>query len=244
MGNNSRIKLDCIDCSGPTSQRIASFTSEFLDSPNHLISSVLSTIDEEETNLMQRRLDRMVMEAPHHCRHHPDYGAQTPLEPRPIKIALQSSAYGHSESNTSYLIPVVTVAILGLLALVASIVLLHAFVSFQYRRWVDRLPHDHLEAIHRAQQVEEEKQKRINDMSYSIFLSKNTHPIARWGIPVLLLLSAALFLIGIISVGITVKVKVELGGRGFFESDYPFTIVGVASDAWNRGGKLLSVRMI
>lgn len=247
VGDFFRFDLSCIECSGPTAEWVVNLTNTLDDedsliSPNEIIKAGISLLINGEDSVFQTQVDRMLADAPQFCRHHRDYNPNMTSALRPVHIDISHLKASKPEDEShSFLVAVLALGGLAILGFAAAVVVLYVALSLHYRSWLANLPHQQVMALKAAAQKEHDRQRRRDLLAGPMFLSKQIPLFMKVLVPIALLASAGLFLCGILSSAVMVKLNAMVGGLEVYEADLPFTVANVAMNAWALGGRALAV---
>jgi hypothetical protein len=240
-----RFSVDCLNCSSPELLELSSLLSspeasrDATQSAMNVVNFLLSQV-EGEASLVQTQLDRMLIDAPRFCPHHPDYD--------PFATTTQYESLrpdNTSEANLAYLVGVLIVFACVIVVSIAIQCLVRCCVTSRHRKWVSSLSHDRAVAVFAEQQREREEERLVNEASRSMILSKQIPLLIRLFVPIVLMGNIALFLSGHFSKGGTVQISIQIGGQKVvFDNFYSFSIAQSGVELWKVGSKELAILML
>jgi hypothetical protein len=114
-------------------------------------------------------------------------------------------------------------------------------VSMRHTNWLQSLPLASLVAIRDEQ--ERKKKAAIEAMTESMFQSAFVPWLIRWLVPLTLLGSSCLFLIGVFIYSSHAFIYLRLIRKDLLVRDFKFSIVHLAKGMWEGGGRVLAVSL-
>jgi hypothetical protein len=116
------------------------------------------------------------------------------------------------------------------------------FVSRKHRKWLLSLSIKELKYVHMQQAREENLHRRLNKSTTAMYKSSDVPMIARYVIPIVVLVNIALFINGHLSLGATVNIDIILQGQKIsINNFFDFSIAHSIKDMWDGGARVLAV---
>ncbi len=232
--------VSCLNCTGQSvfqtlsdNLEKAQGSADASQSVNHLIHYATNFLSGE---FLQVHLDRMIAQAPTKCPHSPSY------DPNAAAVQYEPFQTTSNKSSIGFLVALlVTTGCLCAIAFILSQVV-RTIVRRRHRKWLQRLPPDHVLLIYKQQSLEQRNERNLNDFAHSMFKSQVIPVYARWAIPIIVLANVGLFLSGHLSLAGSVSIRAEFAGQVLVVDDfYEFSILRSAIELWQAGGKVLAV---
>jgi hypothetical protein len=226
-----QLSLDCLDCAQSADPVSGSF-SAVSQSFDQRVSSTLSDIFSEEN------IGQWLKDAPKHCPHHKDYDPSF----QTLEDSSTDSSKADYRTSPSAMVTIVFLVGLGL-ALAGSVLYYGAgwASSAKYKKWLATLPLARILAIRDIQVREGEKQSNVSMLAGSMFTSSIVPRPLKWLVPLVLLASSALLVIGVLAHSTRAYIYVRLLGQDMLVVDFKLSILNLAAEVWKGGGELNAV---
>jgi hypothetical protein len=110
---------------------------------------------------------------------------------------------------------------------------------------MESLPSERVFLIQQKQEKEDNMENEINNMTNSLYKSKDIPCILRYWVPILVVVNIAFFLSGHLSLAGTALVEFIIFGQKFYLEDfYEFSIAQSTLDMWHAGGEELAALIL
>jgi len=210
-------------------------------SVNKQIDELLSPLRGQNSSL-QDQVDRMLVNAPKKCRHHPDYDPDFVAENAAVLDLSQSEANNEELS----LLSVVVIALASsLLVLGVAFYFGSGFMaSRSHRAWLHSLVPRRVATICVQQSRQKKTDALIDSMSGPMFCGNAVPELVRWLVPCLLLVSTALFAVGFFTDAIGASIYMKFAGENIAVEQFMSSLGTTTLDLWKQGGQFLAVSCV
>lgn len=231
------ISASCVGCEDMPFDPI----SDEFRSVNKQIEELLSPLRGQDSSLKDQ-LDRMLVNAPKKCRHHPDYDPDFVAENAAVLDLSQAEANNEELS----LLSVVVIALASsLLVLGVSFYFGTGFMaSRRHRAWLHSLPPRRVATICVQQARQKKTDALVDSMSGPMFCGNAVPELVRWLVPCLLLVSTALFAAGFFTDAIGASIYLKLAGENMSVEQFTSSLGTTAKDMWKQDGQFLAVSCV
>jgi hypothetical protein len=224
-----QLSLDCLDCaqsSDPVSGSFSAVSQSF----DQRLSSIFS----------EENIGQWLKDAPKHCPHHKDYDPSW----QTMNDSSTDSSKAEYSSTPSAMVTIVFLVGVGL-ALAGSVLYYGAgWVSCaKYKKWLGTLPLARILAIRDVQVRESEKQNNVSMLAGSMFTSSVAPQPLKGLVPLVLLASSALLVVGVLADSTRAYIYARLLGQDMLVVDFKLSILNLATELWNGGGELNAVSL-
>ncbi len=242
----SSLQLDikCISCTSPLFEDLASIFSspDAISELTELINEVVNYI----TNLMggtflQVQIDRLLADAALKCPHSVSYVGE-----EFNKEEYESFVYQKQPSDPLGFVIAVVATIASCIVISLTVVYFaNRFKRKRLTRWIATLSNTEVAILLDKQEIEKERQVRLNFSTKSMFRSPSIPIIMRLLVPLIVIANIAFFLSGHLSVGASVDIDVEVAGEAFRINElFFFTVAESIKDMWDAGATEMAVLIL
>jgi hypothetical protein len=237
------LNVTCIECTSAAIFEVAELVqteqgaTDTTKAANSLLDYVTSLLEGE---FIQVFIDRAINEAPSRCPHNPAYNADfQSLEFEPI------TGFDGSDDSFTFVLAVGLVVMGILLAGVIVGFVVGWVVRRRQRRWLGTIPSEMVYRIYREQKKEDEKELFLQQVTSSMFTSKDIPASVRCMIPIVILGNIGLFLSGHLSIGGAVSIFIEFAGEDIvIENVLEFSVAQSTVQLWEAGGVALAIMIL
>ena len=233
--------VECFNCSSPGLIELADLlvAPETPEELTRVMNRVLSSLSRRMGGgLLQDIIDRALVNAPKQCPHRDN------MDPNAPSFKTRVAKKPSTGLNTSYIIFLVVVfapLIFGAL-LAVGLQMLH---TQRHKNWMESLPSERVFLIQQKQEKEDNMENEINNMTNSMYKSKDIPCILRYWVPILVVVNIAFFLSGHLSLAGSALVEFIIFGEKFYLEDfYEFSIAQSTLDMWHAGGEELAALIL
>jgi hypothetical protein len=232
--------VNCISCTSPGLDELDKElrTENGVQETTKLFNMVTQKLGQIiKTTFLQVQIDRLLNEAPMRCPHLAAYNSSfTQMQYEQLKAPKYAD-----NSGGFFLAVVITIGVfigfVMMLMLTANF-----FVSRKHRKWLLSLSIKELKYVHMQQAREENLHRRLNKSTSAMYKSSDVPMIARYVIPIVVLVNIALFINGHLSLGATVNIDIILQGQKIsINNFFDFSIAHSIKDMWDGGARVLAV---
>ena len=226
-----KLNVSCIDCTGPLMPVFSELLSETraIDDATDVANKALDFVsDLLEGDFLQVAIDRLVSDSKRQC----------PSSPEFDKDAVPRS-YAPFDSPTStdsiaFLVALAMTTIAIGVGLSLVVLAIRVFVRLRHRRFLKSLSNEKLALLSADQKKREEKVRRINESTTSLFRSRAIPAAVRFAVPIIILGNIAFFLSGHLSLGGSVTIMLTLAGQTYSADNFfDFSMASSAVEIWN-----------
>lgn len=225
------LEVSCIECNGPKMMDLTALLSEesAIEDSTKIANRLLRyATDLVEGDYFQDSLDRLVVDSRRKCPYSPEYDKG--ME-RPVYVPLQSPSRVDSMEHLLTLVVIVASLVACLLIVWLTV---KVIVTRRHAKWISSLQPDTLATLTAVEMQKATRLREIDDVSQSLFLSKEIPYIVRYGMPLIILGNIAFFLSGHLSLGGSVTIVLNLAGESFVSDDFfEFSMAASAIEIWN-----------
>lgn len=231
-----KLSASCFECADASFDAISE---EFL-SVNQAIGDFLSPLSRQDS-LMHTQIDRWVVDAPKKCRHHPKYDPTYTTESAADFLDLSQSDVEQEKVGTLYV--VVVFLLVGLFVFGVSFhFTVKYMVARRHRVWLQSLEPARVATICAQQEQEKKEGSMVESMAGAMFRGAAVPLLVRRLVPLLLLVSTALFVAGFFGSTIGIAVFLKLAGEDLFVVGFNSALTDFLRDMWNGDAGFLAVR--
>ena len=232
--------VTCKNCTGPDFYEL----NDLLQAPGASeeltrVSNVLieSLADRLGGAFLQDQLDRLLVEAPMRCPHTDNFDPDAPGFRFDFKEVTPAE-------QTPYLYYLLALAIPLLIGVAIMLVVRH-IVRKRHQKWLTRLPSEQVFLIQQKQEKTDHVESEMNELTSSMFDSKEVSIIARFLVPSIVVINIGFFLSGHLSLGGRAVIDFTLAGESFrVDNFYEFSIAQSTLDLWHAGGQELAALIL
>ena len=232
--------VTCKNCTGPDFYELndllqAPGASEELTRVSNLLIQSLS--DRLGGDFLQDQLDRLLVEAPMRCPHTDNFDPDAP----PFQFDFKQLTSDVQTPYVYYLLALVIPLLIG----VAVMLVVRHIVHKRHQNWLTRLPSEQVFLIQQKQEKEDHVESEMNELTSSMFSSKEVSIIARYLVPFILVVNIGFFLSGHLSLGGRAVIDFTIAGESFrLDNFYDFSIAQSTLDLWHAGGQELAALIL
>lgn len=237
-----KLNVTCADCKSEAMLKVAQHFSsaEGTQRGTDLAEGILDLLTETVgADFLALELDRQIANARFKCPHHPEYKAVGAERDFNDFDTIQR------EESVRFILSVAIAAIALLICLAIFMVVIRVITRRQHRKWLETITDSQIVAVWGHQRKEKDNQIELNATSSSLYRSHAIPVFVRILMPMIIIGTAGLFLMGHLTIAASVSLLIALAGQeyrndGFFE----FSIASGTVNLWKAGGYELAILII
>jgi hypothetical protein len=241
------LNISCVSCGSPRfSELIEQLYSpgESQEETDSFVAGAEAFLDQFfGSDFLHNLAQQIVSDASLQCADSPDYDANATtgdfwILPETY-IGIEAAA-PDAKTNHFNVANAIVAAVLLVSAMIARFV-----IRRNNRKWLQSLPNDQVDLVHRQDQIEAEKERYLNTHTKSMFRSEQFPQCIRYAVPVYLLLNIGFYLVGHIALLSYVNIEAQIAGEDFtVERFLEFRFFEASLRTYRNGGSEMAIFLI
>jgi len=234
------MRINCFNCSSPGLKE----WNDVLSQPgvsDELTASANATAqvlaDRFGDEFLQDFLDRLLVEAPKQCPHKDNYDPDSP----PFQSTTQKKRVTTDNEWIIYL----SVVLIPVIVALVTVLAVRMIVIKRHKKWLTTIPSEQVFLLQQKQEKEDHMESELNELTQSMYHSPEVSTIARYTIPVILVVNIGFFLSGHLNVGGRALIDFTFAGVTYrVDNFFEFSIAQGTLDMWHAGGEELAALIL